>query len=478
VINVHKPLRTMVNAAVLSVLTTGATYAAGFALYGESAGYTTGNYGAGAAAEAADASTGWYNPAGLALIHDQELVFGGIGIFPNITLSGTSTFSTVSTPMLPNYVQNFSNINGDYDGFVPSFHYALPVSPDVTLGISVTAPYGLSTDWAPDSPVRYSATYTEVLTATVSPEIGVRVLEHLALGAGVDVQYSRVKFNQMLGAPNLYDFLVGDPSLVDSLSYNKGSSVGVGFHAGVMGIFNENHTRVGLNYESRIRHTFNGFSRLSGILANDDFNLADPFLPGRTVIRNNGLFSNPVDFPDVLTLSGYHDLNEKVALLASVVYTGWGIFKTIQLNNVAAPYIDPTTLDVTQINAISTIPQNFSDAWRVAVGVNYHINPQWMLRFGGGYDQTPTNNIDRNIRLPDADRWALAVGAHYQMKPNLGIDLGYTHIFGVSSTSVDSTNILPPASTYNVDARANFSADLVGAQLTWIIDKAPEAPTK
>ncbi len=50
---------------------------------------------------------------------------------------------------------------------------------------------------------------------------------------------------------------------------------------------------------------------------------------------------------------------------------------------------------------------------------NYRVNELWMLRVGGGYDATPTNDAYRDVRLPDVDRWALSVGAHYQMKPNL-----------------------------------------------------------
>ncbi|MBI2785418.1 MAG: outer membrane protein transport protein, partial [Legionella longbeachae] len=115
--NRHKPLRTLVNIAVISVLATGAVHAAGFSLYGEGAGYATGNYAAGSAAEAADASTGWYNPAGLALLREQELVFGGVGIFPTMKLNGTSTFTTATglpAPFPPSvqYVENFEGVNG------------------------------------------------------------------------------------------------------------------------------------------------------------------------------------------------------------------------------------------------------------------------------------------------------------------------------------------------------------------------------
>lgn len=473
----HKPLRTLVSAAVIGVLASSVAHATGFALYGESAGYTVGNFAAGSAAEAADASTGWYNPAGLALIRDKQAVFGGTGIFPTMKMNGTSTFSTTG---LPPYVQSYKDVNGTYDpGFVPATHFALPLGDHTTAGLSFTSPYGLSTNWAPNSPVRYSATFSELLTVNISPEIGSQVMEHLAVGAGMDFQYSRVKLNQMLGAPTIYQAF-GDPSGADTFSRNKGSSWGVGFHVGLMGMFNENHTRIGINYQSKVRHTFNGHSELKGPLANT-FNIAVNPFPGTGVRRNNDLFSNPIEFPDVVTLSGYQDVNDKLALLGSVVYTGWHTFKQIQLNNVPVPNIQPgpTGINVTPANIISTVPENFKDSWRVALGANYHINQQWMLRVGGGYDQTPTNDIDKNIRLPDVGRWALAVGGHYQMKPNIGFDLGYTHLFAANTPVINSVQPLSQTSTYNVNSRdGSFSADLVGGQVVWVIDHVPEAPMK
>lgn len=472
--NMHRPLRTLVSAAVIGVLATGVAHATGFALYGEGAGYTAGNYGAGVAAEAYDASTGWYNPAGLALLHNKEAVFGGTGIFPNLKIDGKSTFN--SAP-LPPYSQPFKDVDGAYNGFVPASHFALPVGENTTVGLSIIAPYGLATNWSDTSPVRYSATFTELLTANVSPEIGTRLFENLAVGAGLDFQYSRVKFNQTIGAPTFLDFQSQNPALYDSFSYNKGSSWGVGFHVGLMGIFNDNHTRVGLNYQSKMRHTFYGHSTLQGPLANE-FNLGSLEANSAGYWRNDDLFSNPIEFPDVVTLSGYHDVNDRLALLGSVVYTGWHVFKDIQLNNVAVPSFDRLA-NVTQGNVISTVPENFHDSWRVAFGANYRINPQWMLRVGGGYDQTPTNNTDRNIRLPDVDRWAVAVGGHYQMKPNLGFDLGYTHLFSGSNPSINSTQPLSATSSYQVNSnRGSFSADLVGGQVVWVLDKAPEAPMK
>lgn len=473
----YKPLRTLVSSAVLSIMATNVAHSAGFSLYGEGNGAAAGNYGAGLAAEAADASIGWYNPAGLVLINEQQAVFGGVGIFPSSKLSGTSNFVTPNPFGSGNlvYTQTFDNIESAENAFVPSFHYALPLTDRAVFGFSVTSPFGLATDWGPYSPVRYEATYTEVITTNFSPELGVKVAENFSFGAGLDIQYARVKFNSMVGLPTVLTspFLRLPATTDDTLSYNKGSSYGVGFHAGLMGMFNDNHTRIGLNYQSKIRHTFYGYSNFIGPLAGNP--IITPF-QADGFVTSNDLYSNPIQLPDVLTLSAYQDVNEKLALLGSVVYTGWNVFQTIQLNNIAAPAIS-TDGDVTQIQANLISPQNYKNVWRVALGANYHINNQLMLRVGGGYDQSPTNDINRDVRLPDTDRWALAVGARYQPRPNISVDAGYTRLFGIQNNGVHRTDHLA-TSTYTVDASASSSANLVGLQLNWTIDHVEPAPTK
>lgn len=474
----HKPLRTLVSVAIVGIMATSTAYSGGFSLYTEDSPSAIGNYAAGIAAEAADASTGWYNPAGLALIHNQQIVAGGVGIFPSARLSGTSTFMTQG---LNNYVQNFQDLQGGDNAFVPAFHYALPVGENVTFGFSSVSPFGLSTDWDQDSAVRYQATLSELITVNLSPEFGVKLSDHFSYGAGLDFQYARVKFNTMLGAPNL--FVPFFPATtVDTLSYNNGNSIGIGFHTGVMAMFNDNHTRIGLNYQSKMRHTFHGQSRLVGKLASPGLVLANPAsvigANPDAVFRNTNLFSNPIELPDVVTLSGYQDVNEALALLGSVVYTAWSSFDTITLNNVAAPSINPFTSQVSLVQAVSSKQQNYLDAWRFALGANYRLNQQWMLRAGGGYDATPTNNAFRDVRLPDVNRWALSIGTHYQARPSIGVDVGYTHIFSAEDSTVNRTDPIGLTSAFNVNATSNAHVDLVGAQVVWNIDQALEAPTK
>ena len=458
------PVKSMISSAVVAIMCLPAVHAGGFSLYTESSAAATGNYAAGIAAEAADASTAWYNPAGLVFLKKQEVVLSGVGVFPSSKLTGTSTFAT---PPLPEYVQSFSGLQGAENAVVPAIHYALPLGDSAAFGLSVVSPFGLSTQYGATSPVRYAATLTDLRTIDVSPDIAGKLTNNLSFGLGLDLQFAQVKFNGVLGAPTLAAEYELEPSLFDSTSVNKGNSFGIGFHTGIMGVFNDSHTRLGLNYQSKILHKFTGSSTLTGLLADPDF--PNPESSSSAVLSDNTLSSNNINLPDVLTLSAYQDVNPKLALLGSVVYTGWSSFKTIELTNVI---IAPSTY----INSVAT--ENYRDAWRLAAGANYRMTEQWMLRVGGGYDQTPTVASARDVRLPDSSRWALSVGSHYQLRPNLGVDVGYSYLFAINNALINKTQPIGDSSSYNVNASAKVSAQLVGAQLVWAMDQPAIQATK
>lgn len=477
---VGQPIRTMASVAVIAMITCQGTQAGGFSLYTESSAAAIGNFAAGSAAEAADASIGWYNPAGLVLLKKQQFLVGGVGIFPSTKLTGTSTYSTVNpfgTPPMLTYQQVFNGLQGAESALVPSLHYALPLGERAAFGLSIVSPFGLSTNYDSSSPIRYAATLSKLETITVSPEMGGLLTDHFSVGGGLDLQYAKVKFNRVIGSPafmqffSIFDSAVTAQTL-DSQSYNTGNSFGVGFHAGAMFMFDENHSRIGLNYQSSITHQFNGQSKLTGRLADPTLNIFDPSVanPGASFI-SDGLYSNNIELPEIVTLSAYKDINAKLALLGSVVYSGWSSFQAITLNNVAvgAPLSSGagTVLGTTN----STTTEDYRDTWRFALGANYHVTPQWMMRVGGGYDQTPTVAAHRDVRLPDSDRWALSVGTHYQMRPSVGFDLGYTYLFAASDAQVNNTQAIGATSTYNVTATSKNHAQLVGLQAVWTIDQ-------
>lgn len=461
----------LLSAAVLTCMYCAGANAGGFSLYGESNGTVIGNYAAGIAAEAADASTSWYNPAGLALINRTQLVNSGVGLFLTSRLSGVSTFQTFGPPVAT-YQQTFSDANGAKDGFVPAFHAALPINDKLTLGFSVVSPFGLTTEWPIESAVRYQALNSELLTITASPALGYRVSDRFAVGAGLDLTYAEVRFNSMAGIPTLAPAFRQVRNYFDSFSYNKGHAYGVGFHLGGMLMLNENHTRIGLNIQSSERLTFHGHSRLTGRLATPGLNLRSPTsvltASPNNVFYSDDLSSDPLTLPYVVTLSGYHDVNDRLAVLGSVVYFGWSSLKYIQLNNVAG---FSATQGPVLLNSHSD--ENWKNTWRFAVGANYKWTDRFMLRAGVGYDQTPTNDVRRSVRIPDGSRYAVAIGARYAVKQDIDLDIGYSHLFMARQIQINRTDVTN-TSSFNVQATGKGIADLVGAQITWYFDGKPE----
>ncbi len=469
----QKPIRTIASLAVIAMIASKNLNAGAFSLYTESSPAAIGNFAAGIAAEGADASIGWYNPAGLVLLDKPQFVVGGIGVLPRVSLSGTSTYTT-SFPGVSvlTYTEKFSGLQGGENAIIPAVHFALPLDDKTVFGLSIVSPFGLSTNYGETSQIRYASTLSKLETITVSPEIGRKLSDNFSIGAGLDLQYARVSFNSVIGSPAWINFFPSNEiNALDSTSDNTGDSFGVGFHAGLMLMSTDKHSRLGFNYQSAVNHKFYGVSTLSGILADPNAFTGDPISGNpNAIFTSDDLNSGNIDMPQIFTLSGYRDITPKLALLGSVVFTGWSAFKNITLNNVAVGLPIEASGDITQTTMDIVAPEDYRNTWRFSLGANYHINDKLMIRTGGGYDQTPTVNSERDTRLPDSNRVALAIGAHYQIRHNIGLDAGYSYLFGVSDAYINKTIPLGDDSFYNVNAAGKGKVQLVGLQMVWQID--------
>ncbi|OYV54627.1 MAG: hypothetical protein B7X00_01135, partial [Legionella sp. 21-45-4] len=86
-------------------------------------------------------------------------------------------------------------------------------------------------------------------------------------------------------------------------------------------------------------------------------------------------------------------------------------------------------------------------------------------------DQTPTIGSQRDVRLPDVNRWALSIGSHIQATTALGIDVGYTYLFGANNASpINKTQILDTFNYVTVNGSAANHAQLAGIQAVWAFD--------
>jgi len=386
-------------------------YAAAFQLW-EQDGASIGNYHAGYAAIAEDASTSFYNPAGLVRIHNQQFVLGADPVFTDFIFRGTVQVNNDVDSGLP----TLTSAQGGNFALVPNLHYAAPLLDNLVFGLSTVVPFGLKTDWGYAPVTRYVATVTSLMVVDISPTFGFGITDKLSVGAGLDAEQASAEFD-LVGGQGASD--------ADTKSINKGSGKGYGFHLGALYQFSP-ATRLGLSFHSQVIHKLRGTSAFVGPLANEANGGTQISTGLRTEFR----------LPASTSLSFFHTYNPQWDVMATISYIQWSVFNQIILNNTAGVDIvggGSTTVDNLQV----TVAQHYHNSWNYALGSNYHVNEKWMIRTGLGYDQTPSNDRYRNLALPDSDRYIIAIGGHFQATNTIGLDMSWAHFF-MQNTRINS----------------------------------------
>jgi len=447
--------KTFVKCVILGLIGfSGSALASGFQLF-EADGAGVGDFYAGGAAEADSASTAFFNPAGLVRIPHPELSVSGIGIFSRSEFSGQSIWSTNSALSVYGQYRQTGTAQGGTESIVPAVDFAMPINNEFFFGFSQSVPFGLSSEYDNNSFVRYAATKSLVQVIDLSPVIAFKVTDKFSIGAGPDFDHVDATFDSMAGLPAFARVAGLAADAYDSKSENNASGWGTGWHAGLLYQFTP-CTRVGLTYHSKVSFTVDGSSTLKGPLAGGISTLSSPVFGE----YSNDNLTADTTLPASTMLSVYQQINSAWAIMGSVVYTEWGVFDHLTLNNVQSinSSFAPSQIAV-------NIPQAFQNTWRGALGVSYIPAENWKLRAGVGYDQNPTVPEERNIRLPDGNRTAVSLGAHYQATKAFGIDAGWTHLFfqdaDVNVTQTSGSQIVQTIGT------SKTCADLVGLQLTW-----------
>jgi long-chain fatty acid transport protein len=421
--------------AVMGVMSN--SLAAGFQLW-EQEGASIGNYHAGRAAIADDASTNFYNPAGLVRIHNQQLLLGINPITTDFRFRGTLAVNTLSTGAQPVTAQ------GGTFNFLPNMHYAAPLADNLVFGFSIMTPFGLKTNYGTRSIARYAATLTSLSIIDFAPSLGFAYNDKIAVGFGLDIEHGNSEFD-----------LVGTAlsSAADTLSKNTGSSNNYGYHLGVLYQASP-QARVGLSYQSKVTHHLHGGgSDFSGPLANN----------GASGTQYTNSLNTNITLPATSTLSLFQRLDPNWDVMGTVIYTQWNSLQNLILQNVAG-----ISGGLSSNSIVLTIPEKYRNTWNYSIGANYHLNEQWFFRTGVGYDETPTNDQDRNLQLPDSNRIAIAVGSHFQATKTLGFDLGWTHIFAMN-TRINNLSQAVGDQVTRTNGSISASADVYGLEMRWDI---------
>lgn len=424
------PVLRTVSALVLGLGATGA-HAAGFQLLEQNAS-GIGNAYAGSAAIAENASTIYFNPAGMTLLPGINVSAGVSLVQPSFKFSDNG--STAGLRPVSRAPVGLGTDNGGDAGSlaaVPNAYLSWQINDRWFAGVGIGVPFGLATEYDDDWVGRYHSRKFAIETININPSVAYKVNERFSIGVGVNWQHIKADYRRAQAHP-----VPGQPDLEAKV---KMSGDAWGWNLGLMYQITDD-TRVGLSYRSRIKHKPDGDLTLrnSGMV-----------IPGQLPALTESGADASVSLPDTAILSIVHNLNSRWTLLGDVSWTGWSSIPRLDIksNGVVA----------------DSLELKFRDSWRVALGAKYHLNEKWTLKGGVAYDQSPVrDNAYRPVSLPDNHRTWVSLGAQYNFNANTTIDVGYTRLF-TSSTSIDNDSA-PDKGIIRGDYKSNVN--LFGIQVS------------
>ena len=397
-----------------------AARASGFGLR-EGAADWMGNAFAGEPAKGYDASTVWTNPAGMALLDDNEFEGALSYIAPSAKFSGTAT-----DPLTGGNVSGVQGGNAVAPAASAASFGVIDLGPDWRVGFSVTAPFGERTSYPSDFVGRYQSLVSSITDLNLGLAASYKVNDHLSIGGGPNFDYFDARLTQNINVPAL-SALTGQDPVADV----HGNSLGIGYNAGVMYQFDPD-TRIGLDYHARIRHNISGAQKVSVPAI---YSLYSPQLAGLLNEANSGARTS-ITLPDSFSVGLYHQVTPRLAVMGSVEWTDWSLLNQI---------------DVTATNGSgnTVIPEHWRNTVYAGIGTNYQVLDNVMLQTGLAYDESPVTDANRTTRVPDADHYDLGFGVQYQMRHSMNVQLAYLHVFtpGGSIRSTASTSALTPSGT-------------------------------
>lgn len=399
------------------VLSAGSVHAAGFALMEQSV-KGLGSAFAGGAAAAEDVTTLYYNPAGLTLLKGRQAA-AGVHIIKTSFQFHNEGSTHVLTPLTG---EGLTGANGGDAGtwnVVPNAYYTSNLGNGWAFGLGVNVPFGLTTDYDSGWVGRYHALKSSIITVNLNPSVAYAITDKLSVGVGASAMYMDGEFSSAIDFGTILAAAGGTPQRDDGKLVLNANDWGYGFNAGLLYQFSP-ETRVGVSYRSQVKQkltgdaTFTVPAKVQGILA----------AVGSGAFQN-GPAGADVTLPDSASLAIYHRALPQLVLLADISWTHWST-----LNELRIKFDNPE-----QPDAVTTLL--WDDAWSFSAGAEYTVAPQWDIRFGARYDQTPIPDVEhRTPRLPDQTRLWTSIGTSYRFTDSFSADLGYTHLFMLGSSDV------------------------------------------
>jgi len=383
-----------------------------------------GTAGAGGAADTSNLANIAVNPAIIAAFSYPSMAIAGIFVKSEKDIHGE--FYSSGTPE----ALNNSGIEDNY--VVPAGYFAFPINDRWSFGLATFSNYNVRNNYETEYPAGALTGQRSLFTYEINPNVAIKLTSKLYLGVGVSAIYGNYQLATNYGAQN-----PSNPSQI----YQDYNGSGLGFRYVIGGLYKINkHHQFGLSYRSAADiETEGDFTTLAN---NNDLEFQDTTTLSMAI-------------PSELTLSGFHQLDPRLAIQYSLAWYGWN-----NLDYVSVSHPDcPANLNFNLAQGQCLIEDvNAEDSWKIAFAVSYKLNDVILLRSGASTEKATES---ATFSIPFDKKTNFSFGLTYFASRTLSFDMGLTY------ARYDTTRIKDTIGLDDFDVSTDGNSTMLGLQLNY-----------
>ncbi len=342
-----------------------------------------------------DASTVFFNPAGMNNLNGHNFLLGVNYVTPSVSLQTpeTANINQTSPNAYPFHVYYSGAILKD------------KLNDKLRVGFLVNNQFGSTSSFDDNWQGRFIIQNISLKTFMFQPTASYKLHDKVSIGAGF--VYAMGSFKTQKGVP------VASASTTEGQATLEGSGNAMGFNVGIFSNLlsfgddaKKTDVRLGVSYRSELAIKLDGGTAK---FTNIPTSLASKF-PASTK------FSGELTLPSVFT-AGFSVIHTKtnysVELAYDLNWTGWASYDTLAFDFENADTPDSKTT------------KDWQNALTHRFGVDFTYKEKYSARVGAYYDNSPVKDGYVSPELPDMTQLAYTAGLAYKINDMITVDLSY-----------------------------------------------------
>lgn len=331
------------------------------------------------------ADAAWSQPAGMVNLKEDNVGVTGVSLLaPKVEFDSSVAEAGGS-----------DGGNAGEIAVIPSQFLVTKVNDRTSVGLAITAPMGGAMDYGDDFVGRYGAQKVALQGLGISPSVGYKVNDQLAVGAGVSLIYTLFEEDVAINLPGPAPD--GKARLDDLDDWGYQPFLGLTYAI-------SDRTTLGVVYRAEMDVELRGDLKFDGVpLPNDRAKLQ---------------WDNPQWLEAALTI----ELEKNYFMAVNLGWQDWSAFSENK---------------ITVTPGVTVLDRDWKDTWRTGIAFG-HFDGSEGWSFGLIYDSSPVSDNDRTIDLPMDETWQ--AGASYFLNEDESLSYAFaTSLMYLGDGKVDQT---------------------------------------